>query len=119
MDRLLDAVDEVQVMTSLAGFEALLRGKAVTCYGQPFYAGWGLTTDIVPPARRSRRLTLSELIAGALIVYPRYFDRQGQGVITPESALDQLLAWRAERAGATPWWRTVFRVALRAVVGVR
>ena len=119
MDRLLDAVDEVQVMTSLAGFEALLRGKAVTCYGQPFYAGWGLTTDIVPPARRRRRLNLSELVAGALIVYPLYFDRQGHGVITPESALDQLLAWRAESGGATPWWRTLFRVALRGVVGVR
>lgn len=119
MDRLLDAVDEVDVMTSLAGFEALLRGKAVTCYGQPFYAGWGLTTDIVPPARRMRRVNLNELVAGALIVYPFYFARQGQALSTPESTLDQLLAWRAESGGDTPWWRTVFRIALRAIVGVR
>ena len=41
MGKLLSDVDEVHVLTSLAGFEALLRGKAVTCYGQPFYAGWG------------------------------------------------------------------------------
>ncbi|MGJ7724790.1 capsular polysaccharide export protein, LipB/KpsS family [Escherichia coli] len=30
-------------MTSLSGFEALLHGKRVFCYGMPFYAGWGLT----------------------------------------------------------------------------
>jgi capsular polysaccharide export protein len=35
----LSAVDEVHTLTSLAGFQALLRGKPVTCYGQPFYAG--------------------------------------------------------------------------------
>ena len=57
MGALLTAVDEVHVLTSLAGFEALLRGRAVTCYGQPFYSGWGLTQDIVPHARRRRTLT--------------------------------------------------------------
>ncbi|MPQ72173.1 capsular polysaccharide biosynthesis protein, partial [Pseudomonas sp. MWU12-2323] len=31
--------DEVHTMTSLAGFEALLQGKTVHCYGAPFYAG--------------------------------------------------------------------------------
>ena len=41
---LIAMVDEVHVNTSLAGFEALLRGKAVTTHGVPFYAGWGLTT---------------------------------------------------------------------------
>ena len=38
----------METMTSLAGFEALLRGKPVTTHGQPFYAGWGLTEDICP-----------------------------------------------------------------------
>lgn len=42
----LDVVDEVHTISSLTGFEALLRGKKVTCYGLPFYAGWGLITDI-------------------------------------------------------------------------
>lgn len=37
--------DEVHTMTSLSGFEALLHGKQVHCYGLPFYAGWGLTVD--------------------------------------------------------------------------
>lgn len=72
---LIDAVDAVHVITSLAGFEALLRGKAVTTHGVPFYAGWGLTKDLGDvPARRTRRLSLDELVAGTLLVYPRYID---------------------------------------------
>jgi len=75
MARLLDRVDAVHVLTSLTGFEALLRGLAVTCHGVPFYAGWGLTCDLSPvPARRGRQRTLAELVAAVLILYPRYLD---------------------------------------------
>ena len=59
-------------MTSLTGFEALLRGKTVYCYGLPFYAGWGLTQDYLALQRRNRKLALWELIAGTLIHYPAY-----------------------------------------------
>jgi capsular polysaccharide export protein len=72
--KLLDQVDAVHTLTSLTGFEALLRGLPVTCWGRPFYAGWGLTDDRDPPPRRTRRLTLDQLVAGALILYPRYLD---------------------------------------------
>jgi capsular polysaccharide export protein len=72
---LIAMIDEVHVNTSLAGFEALLRQKQVTTYGVPFYAGWGLTTDLGPvPGRRTSRRTVDELIAAALLVYPRYLD---------------------------------------------
>ena len=72
---LIAMVDEVHVNTSLAGFEALLRGKSVTTYGVPFYAGWGLTHDLGPvPSRRTARRTLDELVAAALVLYPRYLD---------------------------------------------
>lgn len=72
---LIDQVDALHVITSLAGFEALLRGKAVTTHGQPFYAGWGLTRDLGPPnPRRTRRRSLDELVAATLIGYPRYAD---------------------------------------------
>jgi capsular polysaccharide export protein len=72
---LISMVDEVHVNTSLAGFEALLRGKRVTAHGVPFYAGWGLTQDFGPvPARRTARRTLNELVAAVLLVYPRYVD---------------------------------------------
>lgn len=119
MGDLLMAVDEVHVLTSLAGFEALLRGKSVTCYGQPFYSGWGLTLDVAPNLRRTRRLLLDELVAGALIEYPIYLSRYSDALITPEQALDELLAWRVKSGGAEPWWREIFRMVLRRVVGVR
>ncbi len=68
----LAAVDRLATLTSLAGFEALLRGVPVTTYGLPFYAGWGLTEDRLTIERRSRRLTIDDLVAGTLIVYPQY-----------------------------------------------
>lgn len=72
---LLGAVDAVHVLTSLAGFEALMHGREVVTHGVPFYAGWGLTTDLGPvPARRSRQRSLDELVAATLILYPRYLD---------------------------------------------
>ena len=75
MAPLLDTVDAVHVLTSLTGFEALLRGREVTCHGVPFYAGWGLTRDLAAvPDRRGRALTLDALVAGVLIAYPRYLD---------------------------------------------
>lgn len=72
---LLDQVQEVWTMTSLTGFEALLRGVQVTCLGAPFYAGWGLTRDLGKvPARRGARPTLEGLVHATLIDYPRYLD---------------------------------------------
>ncbi|MEM9096890.1 MAG: hypothetical protein AAGC79_00080 [Pseudomonadota bacterium] len=65
--------DRVVTMTSQLGFEALLRAKPVTTLGRPFYAGWGLTEDLDPPERPGQ-LTLDELVAAALILYPRYID---------------------------------------------
>lgn len=75
MAPLLDIVDAVHVLTSLTGFEALMRGCEVFCHGTPFYAGWGLTRDLGDvPARRQRKLALDALVAGVLILYPRYLD---------------------------------------------
>ena len=72
---LIDAADALHVITSLAGFEALMRGKEVTVHGVPFYAGWGLTRDLGPvPARRNRQRSLDELVAATLLLYPRYLD---------------------------------------------
>lgn len=105
MGKLLPEVDEVHTLTSLTGFEALLRGKKVVCYGQPFYAGWGLTVDVVPPLRRCRRLTLDELVAGVLLLYPTYVSRTTGRFTTPERALDELVAWRDERPLLQPIWR--------------
>ena len=110
MHRLLDAVDEVHVLTSLAGFEALLRGRHVVTHGQPFYAGWGLTEDRIPPVRRGRRLSLDELVAGALILYPSYLSPATGCFTTPERAIDDLVAWRRMGLTRMPLWRRMYRM---------
>ncbi len=74
LDSVLELADEVHTMTSLVGFEALIRGKKVYTYGLPFYAGWGLTVDAHTCTRRTVSRTLDELVAAAFILYPRYID---------------------------------------------
>jgi capsular polysaccharide export protein len=91
--RLFEQVDEVHVLTSLAGFEALLRGIPVTCHGSPFFAGWGLTRDTQDHPRRTRQLELDALVAGALIAYPTYVSRTTGQFTTPERALHELAHW--------------------------
>lgn len=86
----LGLVDEVHTMTSLTGFEALLRALPVITYGGPFYAGWGLTQDRLSFARRHRQLTLAQLVAGTLIRYPRYFNYAYNCFVSPEQALTEL-----------------------------
>jgi capsular polysaccharide export protein len=83
--------DEVHTITSLSGFDALLRGRTVVTYGAPFYAGWGLTRDHVPLPRRRRRLTLPELIAGVLLLYPRYRLPGGETFAEIESVIEAIL----------------------------
>lgn len=119
MDTLLPQVDEVQVLTSLTGFEALLRHKPVTCHGLPFYAGWGLTRDRIALPRRQRRLTLDQLVAGALLLYPLYFSRTGEAVISAEQVLDELIQWRMRTGAKVPWWRHCLRFFVRRFAGVR
>ncbi len=113
MSALLPSVDEVHTITSLSGFEALLRGKKVVCHGQPFYAGWGLTEDMHPIARRTRCLSLDELVAGTLILYPIYLSRTTGRFTTPERALDELLAWRASAPSTIAWWPSVYRFLVK------
>jgi capsular polysaccharide export protein len=91
MAALIAMTDELHVNSSLAGFEALLRGKPVTVHGVPFYAGWGLTTDRGPvPARRTARRSLDELVAAAYLLYPRYLDPE-TGLPCPPEVLVQRL----------------------------
>jgi FkbM family methyltransferase len=87
---LFERVDSVHALTSLGGFEALLRGCKVVVHGQPFYSGWGLTRDLRPQPRRTRQLTLTELVAGALIEYPIYFHPLMQQNCTVEELLDHM-----------------------------
>ncbi|MEO0938953.1 MAG: capsular polysaccharide biosynthesis protein [Pseudomonadota bacterium] len=97
---LLGQVDALWTMTSLAGFEALLRGVPVTTTGAPFYAGWGLTTDLGDiPARRQAQVTLEGLVHAALIDYPRYRDPVSGLPCTVEVVAQRLAAGEAGRGG--------------------
>jgi capsular polysaccharide export protein len=98
------ACDVVHTMTSLTGFDALIRNKQVVVYGQPFYAGWGLTTDINTQGlafkRRLKKLSLDALMAGALLRYPIYWDWQLKGYTNCEAVIHQIIATRAELSAA-------------------
>ncbi|SOC02998.1 capsular polysaccharide biosynthesis protein [Rhodobacter maris] len=97
---LIEAVDEVWTMTSLLGFEALLRGTPVTTTGAPFYAGWGLTRDLGEiPARRGAKVSLEHLAHAALIAYPRYYDPVSQRPCPPEVVLERLAKGPLPRPG--------------------
>ena len=87
----IEACHEVWTLTSGLGFEALIRGKPVTCLGTPFYAGWGLTRDFGPvPARRQARVDIETLVHATLIAYPRYVDPVSGLPCPPETALERL-----------------------------
>lgn len=90
----IDACQVVVTMTSLTGFDALLRDKHVVVHGRPFYAGWGLTEDKLPVLRRSRSRNLDELVACALLHYPLYWDPVLKGYTSCEAVLQQLLQRR-------------------------
>ncbi len=92
---LIEACDRLVTLSSLSGFEAILRGKPVTIHGLPFYAGWGLTDDLTPSPRRTRRRRVAELAAIALVLASRYIDPVTLVPCTPEAMVARLGAQRA------------------------
>ncbi|WP_051827322.1 capsular polysaccharide export protein, LipB/KpsS family [Metabacillus indicus] len=92
----INCADEVHTMTSLTGFDALIRGKKVYTYGIPFYAGWGLTSDRFRLERRTRKLSIYELIAAALLIYPGYYDWENKTRVSCDTVIDKLIEIRNE-----------------------
>lgn len=100
---LMEGATAVYTVSSQLGFEAILAGHKPQVFGQPFYAGWGLTVDRNPVDRRKRRLTRAQLVAGALILYPRWYDPYRDRLCGLEDVLATLeaeaRAWRQDRRG--------------------
>ena len=75
---LIEHMDKVYVVSSTMGFEALLVGKPVVCFGVPWYAGWGVTDDRVQDspawARRTKKRSVNELFAAAYLHYTHYLN---------------------------------------------
>ena len=93
----------VYTVSSGLGFEAMLAGHKPRVFGQPFYAGWGLSTDEFPVQRRQRRLTRAQLFAGAMMLYPKWYDPFRDSLCALETAVETLAAetraWRADHRG--------------------
>ncbi|HHD73153.1 MAG TPA: capsular polysaccharide biosynthesis protein, partial [Epsilonproteobacteria bacterium] len=100
IDSVLAVCDEVHTMTSLVGFEAILRDIEVYTYGLPFYAGWGLSIDSRQCDRRKRALSADQLAAGVLLLYPRYIDPITEVLCEPELTLKGLKLIRNKRASS-------------------
>lgn len=98
------AADEVHTMTSQSGFEALLLGKTVHCYGAPFYAGWGLTVDHLCIPHRRRNLSIQELVYVALCQFPRYKLPGIAGFCAVEDVVDYLAVMRKGEMGIGSHW---------------
>jgi capsular polysaccharide export protein len=105
---LLQACDEVHVITSQTGLEALVLEKTVVCHGQPFYAGYGLTRDLLPNERRSRDRSLEEVLYIAYVDYPAYIDPitgAPSDVFSTIALLKSGVRWpRAPRSYAVAVW---------------
>ncbi len=104
--------EEVHTISSLTGFEALIRGKKVICYGMPFYAGWGLTEDVavaqghsIAQAAQRRRsasgASLEDLMIVSYVLYPTYFNWSTLKAATPEEIIE--LFGRLDRTRQNQW----------------
>ena len=101
--RLLEGAIGVYTVSSQIGFEAIFAGHKPRVFGQPFYAGWGLTVDDFPIQRRQRILTRAQLFAAAMLLYPKWYDVYGDRLATAEEAAEALIAqtrnWREDQHG--------------------
>ena len=101
---LLEQAEAVYVVTSQMGFEALLWGRPVHCFGMPFYAGWGLSHDrLAAPDRRAavRPVSLAQLVHACLISYPRCIDPHSR-LACPVEELMQAIGLQRRLRGAVP-----------------
>jgi len=102
---LLEGAVGVYTLSSQLGFEAILAGHKPRVFGQPFYAGWGLTQDETALPHRQRNLTRAQLFAAAMILYPTWYDPYRDQLCELETMLDTLeartRAWREDRQGWT------------------
>jgi len=97
--RLLRHAACVYAVTSLIGFEALLWGRPVRCFGMPFYAGWGLTGDhLSAPAWRGAA-KLEDLVHAAFVAQARYANPADGTSWQVEQAMAYMARQRAARFG--------------------
>jgi capsular polysaccharide export protein len=97
--RLLRHARAVYAVTSLMGFEALMWGKPVRCFGMPFYGGWGLTVDELPPLARRPQVGIEALVHAVLVECSRYVDPASGRRWQVEEAIAHVAAGRRALLG--------------------
>lgn len=101
--RLVGDAAAVYAVSSQLGYEAMLAGHRPRLFGQPFYAGWGLSEDEAPVPRRMGRTTLPALFAATHLMAPAWYDPCRDRLTDLEGAIRQLEAeartWRQDRDG--------------------
>lgn len=99
---LLRAAASVYVMSSQLGYEAMLAGHRPRVFGQPFYAGWGLSEDQQGFARRGPA-TIGQLFAASHLLAPIWYDPCADRLTDFEGALRQIeaeaRAWQQDHQG--------------------
>nr|WP_029372392.1 capsular polysaccharide biosynthesis protein [Paracoccus sp. TRP] len=92
----------VYVLSSQLGYEAMLAGHRPRVFGQPFYAGWGLSEDQHPVPRR-RPASIEQLFAASHLLAPVWYDPCRDRLTDFEGAMDQIeaeaRAWRQDHDG--------------------
>ncbi|WP_346429655.1 capsular polysaccharide biosynthesis protein [Paracoccus sp. DMF-8] len=100
--RLLHGAARVYVHSSQLGYEAILAGHRPRVFGQPFYAGWGLSDDQSPLPRR-QPATIETLFAASHLLAPTWYDPCHDRLTDFDGALHQIeaeaKAWRQDHAG--------------------
>lgn len=114
----IENTDELHTMTSLSGFEALLRNKTVFTYGRPFYSGWGLTKDSQQFSSRRKQRTLEELVYCSLIAYPRYMDISTGEFTTPENIVFKIKSNQMNTNNNPNWSRRQVRKLINVCKGL-
>lgn len=117
--RLFEIVDQLHTISSLSGFEALIKGLKVHCYGLPFYAGWGLTIDEYRCERRMNVLNLRQLLYVALIEYPTYnlahTTENDVPLVNPENVIEYLSVHRSLKTNSSSLLTHLFPKFLKSV----
>ncbi|CUH38484.1 Capsule polysaccharide biosynthesis protein [Jannaschia seosinensis] len=121
---LLSGAIRVYTVSSQIGFEAILHDHRPVTFGQPFYAGWGLDDDRMPLDRRTRKLTRTQLFAGALVLYPHWYNPHRDRLCDPVDVIRILQAraraWREDTPGwSAPGMRLWKRAPLRRFLSGR
>lgn len=92
---LFEQVTDVYVVSSGVGFEALMAGKNVYCFGAPYYSGWGVTQDYIKLERRNKTRAVEDIFYFAFIESSRYFNPDKNRICEVEELVDYIVKHRS------------------------